>query len=103
MEMKNWKGKVILCGCLMVFAAISMVTVLGNMGILSTSGAEAAYILREHEGYVSVFYPGEAALPTMVTDIRVKDLPAGDRRQLADGIPAADHQEMLALLEGLSS
>lgn len=93
----------ILCGLLMVFAAISVVTVLGDIGVLSASVEEEAYILREHEGYVSVFYPGEETAPTMVTDIRVKDLPVGDRRQLADGIPAADHQEMLALLEGLSS
>lgn len=93
----------ILCGLLVVFAAISVVTVLGNIGVLSVSGQETAYVLREHEGYVSVFYSGEDSEPTMVTDIRVKDLPAGDRRQLADGLPAADYQEMLALLEGLSS
>ena len=101
--MKNWKGKVILCGLLVVFAALSVLTVLGDMGLLSASGEAGAYVLREHEGYVGVFYPGEETAPTLVTDIRVQDLPAGDRRQLSDGISAADHQEMLALLEGLSS
>lgn len=101
--MKNWKISVIGCGLLTVFAVISMVTVLGNIGVISVSGTEGAYILREHEGYVGVFYPGETADPAMVTDIRVRDLPAGDRRQLADGISAANHEEMLVLLEGLSS
>lgn len=93
----------ILCGLLMVFAAISLVTVLGDIGVLSASAEDGAYVLREHEGYVGVFYPGEENDPTMITDIRVRDLPTGDRRQLAEGIAAADHEEMLALLEGLSS
>ncbi len=101
--MKYWKGKWILCGLLAVFAAISVMTVLGDIGVLSASAEEGAYVLREHEGYVGVFYPGEETDPTMVTDIRVRDLPAGDRRQLAEGIPAEDHQQMLDLLEGLSS
>lgn len=92
----------ILCGLLMVFAAVSAVTVLRDVGVISVAAEECAYVLREHEDYVCVFYPEETA-PVMVTDIRVRDLPAGDRRQLADGIPAADHREMLTMLEGLSS
>lgn len=100
--MKYWKGKLLLCGFLMLFAALSVITVLGDMGVLSASDGESAYILREHEGYVNVFYPGED-LPAMATDIRVRDLPAGDRRQLEEGISAENHQQMLEILEGLSS
>ena len=101
--MRYWKGNVILCGLLMVFAAVSLITVLGDIGVLSASTEDSAYILREHEGYVGVFYPGEEKDPTMLTDIRVRDLPAGDRRRLTEGISAVSHEEMLALLEGLSS
>ena len=76
--MKNWKLKVILCGMLMVFAGLSVVTVLGDIGVLSVSAAESAYVLREHEGYVAVFSPPEES-PMLVTDIRVQELPADDR------------------------
>lgn len=94
----------ILCGVLMVFAALSVTAVLGDLGVLSAAAADSgAYVLREHEGYVAVFFPPESAEPAMVTDIRVQDLPAGDRRQLSDGIGAADYEQMIALLEGLSS
>lgn len=100
----KWKVKIILCGLLMVFAGLSLVTVLWDLGVLSASAAEEpSYVLREHEGYVSVFYPPGDAEPALLTDIRVSDLPAGDRRDLAQGIGAADYDEMIALLEGLSS
>ena len=100
----RWKLKVILCAVLMVFAGMSVVAVLGNLGVLSASAAgEEAYVLRSHDGYVAVFYPPEAQEPAMVSDIRVGDLPAGDRRALQSGIGAADYEEMIALLEGLSS
>lgn len=103
-EMKNWKIKVVLCGLLMVFAALSVVSVLGDLGVLTASAAEeSAYILREHDGYVAVFCPPEDRSPVMVTDIRVQDLPAGDRRELSDGMGAEDYETMIALLEGLSS
>lgn len=99
----KWKVKIILCGLLMVFAGLSLVTVLRDLGVLRVSAEEPSYVLREHEGYVSVFYPPGDMEPAMLTDIRVSDLPAGDRRDLAQGIGAADYDEMIALLEGLSS
>jgi len=103
-NMKNWKLKVILCGILMVFAGLSVLTVLGDLGVLSVSAAEeSAYVLREHEGHVAVFSPPEVESPSMVTDIRVQDLPAGDRRDLAEGIGAEDYETMISLLEGFSS
>lgn len=100
----KWKAKIILCGVLMLFAGLSLVSVLGDLGVLRVSAAEEpVYVLREHDGYVSVFYPPGDTEPAMLTDIRVEDLPAGDRRELARGIGAADYEEMIALLEGMSS
>lgn len=100
----KWNMKILLCGVLVIFAGLSLMTVLRDLGVLSASAVgEPAYVLREHDGYVSVFYPPEATEPAMLTDIRVEDLPARDRRDLSNGIDAADYDEMIALLEGLSS
>ncbi len=100
----RWKMKLLLCGLLVLFAGLSAAVVLSNLGVLpaSTSG-EGEYVLRARDGYVSVFYPSEAEEPSMITDIRVADLPAGDRRDLQMGIFAPDYEQMIALLEGLSS
>ena len=96
--------KILLCGVLVLFAGVSAAAVLSDLGVLPVSAAEEGdYILREHDGYVSVFCPPEAEEPTMITDIRVDDLPAGDRRDLQSGIEAPDYEQMIALLEGLSS
>lgn len=100
----RWKMKLLLCGILVIFAGLCAAAVLSDLGILSVSASvEGDYVLRECNGYVGVFYPPEAEEPTMVTDIRVKDLPVGDRRALQNGIAAPDYEQMLALLEGLSS
>lgn len=100
----KWKAKIVLCGMLVVFAGLSLMTVLCDLGVMRVSAAEEpSYVLREQDGFVSVFYPPEDTEPAMITDIRVADLPAGDRWDLAQGIGAADYDEMIALLEGLSS
>lgn len=100
----KWKMKILLCGVLMIFAGLSLAAVLSDLGVLRVSAAEdPVYVLREHDGYVSVYYPPEDPEPAMLTDIRVADLPAGDRRDLEQGIGAADYEEMIGLLEGLSS
>lgn len=100
----KWKLKIALCGVLMVFAGLSLWTVLEDLGVLKASAAgEETYVLRSHQGYVSVFTPGSAAEPSLLTDIWVDDLPAGDRRELERGIGVEDYEEMIAMLEGLSS
>lgn len=100
----KWNLKILLCGLLVIFAGLSLAAVLRDLGVLPASAAGGtAYVLRAHEGYVSVFYPPESTEPAMLTDIRVEDLPARDRRDLSSGIGAADYEEMIALLEGLSS
>ena len=99
----RWKMKILLCGVLVIFAGLSVAAVLSDLGVLSASAAgEGAYMLRAYEGYVAVFCPPEIESPAMLTDIRVENLPAGDRRDLENGLPAEDYEQMLAMLEGLS-
>ena len=89
---------------LMVFAGMSAMAVLGDLGVLDASAAEEnVYALRDYGGHVAVFCPAEAQEPILVTDISVETLPAGDRRDLQNGLGAGDYEEMIAILEGLSS
>lgn len=64
---------------------------------------DAAWYLRESEGRVAVFEGRKAREPAAVTPIETASLRAADRQLLADGIPAADTAELLALLEDLGS
>ena len=95
--------KIALCVLLVMFAALSLMTVLTGLGVIpalaAPASAEGAYLLREWEGYVSVFCPPEAEDPTTVTDIRVRDLPLIDRIALHTGVSAEDYREAVRLLE----
>lgn len=91
---------------LAVFAALSLVSVLGSLGALPTSAPAAedeGYLLREYEGYVAVWYPAGATSPAMVTDIRTSDLPLADRAELREGVPAADRGAVMRLLEDFAA
>lgn len=63
----------------------------------------AMFFLREQGGRVAV-YPGRrSAAPERITGIELSTLRAADRAMLRRGIPAADRQSMLQLLEDLGS
>ena len=91
--------KVALCLLLILFAAMSLAVVLGSLGVLPVAAAGETYVLREYDGYIGVFYPGDAEAPSAVTDIRVKELPLGDRMELAAGVSVSDYGAVLRLLE----
>ena len=98
--------KIVLCVLLMVFAAMSLGAVLAGLGLLpepAPASADAAYVLRNWEGYVGVFCPPQADTPTTVTDIRVRDLPLSDRLALTAGVSAADYGQVVRLLEDYGS
>lgn len=62
----------------------------------------AQFILREYDGCVAVFAAGENT-PITMTDISVRTLREADRALLNAGLPAADRDEVLTLLEDLGS
>lgn len=97
--------KAILCILLMLLAVWSLAAVLGSIGAIPVSGPaeEDGYLLREYEGYVAVWYPAEATYPAMITDISTGDLPLTDRVELRGGIPAADRDEVMRLLEDFAA
>jgi hypothetical protein len=69
----------------------------------SCDEADAAFVLREYEGYVGVFEGGGGKTPLTVTDIAVDGLREADRDMLGAGIAVADRDELLTLLEDLGS
>ena len=98
--------KIALCLVLLIFAALSLLAVLSNLGVLpetAPASAETLYELRAWEGFVAVFCPPEADSPTTMTDIRVRDLPLADRLALGGGVGAADYGEVVRLLEDFGS
>ena len=98
--------KIALCVLLMIFAGLSLLAVLTNLGVLpevAPTSAEAVYELRPWEGFVAVFSPPGAETPTTMTDIRVQDLPLADRLTLAGGLGVADYNEVIRLLEDFGS
>ena len=98
--------KLTLLGILLLLAAWSLTSVLGSMGIVPVSASaeeEEGYLLGEYEGCVAVWYPAGAGVPAMVTEIRVSDLPLPDRVALRDGIPAADRDEVMGLMEDFAA
>ena len=67
-----------------------------------TSFRTAAYIVKEHRGYVAVFSSNPSQL-LEITEIPVSTLPAGDRSLLRTGIAAKNRRDLLMLLEDLNS
>ena len=78
---------------------------LGRIGVLPASAPEAEdrYLVGEYEGYIAVWYPAEATSPAMVTDIRADSLPLNERVELRGGVPAADRDEVMRLLEDFAA
>ena len=64
--------------------------------------SDAEFILREFDGCVAVFAAGERR-PLTMTDIPVRGLREADRALLNAGLPCADRDEVLTLLEDLGS
>jgi hypothetical protein len=63
---------------------------------------EYMYVIKEHEGRVAVF-PAGATEPELVLDVLVRYLPDLDRKQMQEGVPVKDYDELVALLEDYSS
>ena len=67
----------------------------------SYDGAQAEYILRDYEGYVSVFASGADRKPLQVTE--VAGLRRADQKLLRGGITVGSQEQLLLLLEDLGS
>lgn len=68
----------------------------------SYDGARAAYVLRDFEGYVSVFAPDEDPQPLQITSIPTESLRDRDRDMLRSGLTVGSREQLLMLLEDLS-
>ena len=92
-------GKIVLCILLMVFAGVSLVVVLGSLGVLPAGAMGTGYLLRDVDGRIGVFFPADADTPAILTDVRVRDLPLGDRLELTAGVHVSDYGAVARLLE----
>ena len=63
----------------------------------------AEFFLRNERGYVAVFNRQKGRSPVTVTAIEVAGLREADAAMLERGIPVADMEQLLALLEDLGS
>ena len=91
--------KFILCLVLALFAAASLISVLGSLGALPVGAVGETYTLREVDGRIGVFSPSDADEPFILTEIRIRDLPLGDRLELMSGVSVSDYGAVVRLLE----
>ena len=70
---------------------------------LTSRADQAKFFLRAQEGRIAVYPNRRGAGPEAVTAIELSTLRAADRAMLQRGIPAADRQSLLQLLEDLGS
>ena len=68
----------------------------------SYDGAKAESVLRDYEGYVSVFAPGADPEPLQITAIQTESLRRRDRELLQGGLTVGSREQLLMLLEDLS-
>ncbi len=96
--------KMLFCAAVTVMAGLCLLATLGSIGVFDGwQSAEGDFLLREKDGVVAVVDRRAEPQTVTLTGIRISALPAGDRMALAEGIFAKDRQELLALLEDLSS
>ena len=69
----------------------------------SSREERAQYFLKSCDGFVAVYKSVKGRMPESVTAIEVASLRAADRAMLERGIPVADREELLELLEDLGS
>ena len=111
--MKLWM-KLAGCGVLAVTAVLCASAAIGGItGGVRASDEEgvvdwpltmddAEFVLKEYDGCVAVFAVGGHE-PVTTTEIDVRTLREADRALLGAGLPAANRDEVLTLLEDLSS
>ncbi len=70
---------------------------------LTREAGDAAYMLRVKDGRVAVYPNRRGAAPERITSIELCTLRPEDRAMICRGIPAADRQSLLLLLEDIGS
>ena len=68
----------------------------------SYDGAKAEFVLKDYEGYVSVFAPGADPEPLQITGIQTESLRQNDRELIQGGLTVGSREQLLMLLEDLS-
>ena len=106
--MRKMTGKLALVMVLSVLAAAAVMRCAGEfrrdtVSPVSYDGAAAAFVLRDYNGYVSVFSVKDAREPVQVTDIRTETLRRSDRTLLEGGLTVGSRQTLLLLLEDLGA
>lgn len=69
---------------------------------VSYDGLSAQFVLRDYQGYVSVFAPKETREPVQITAIRTDSLRRADQRLLQCGLTVGSREQLILLLEDFS-
>ena len=69
---------------------------------VSYDGLSAQFVLRDYQGYVSVFAPKETREPVQITAIRTDSLRRADQRLLESGLTVGSREQLILLLEDFS-
>jgi hypothetical protein len=68
----------------------------------SMNSRNLVYVVKEYNGNIAIFEEN-SDVPFKVTDIRLCELPEGDKKLLSKGIPASSSQELNCILEDYCS
>lgn len=63
---------------------------------------EAAYLLRDYNGYLAVFIPDKTE-PEMIFQVQVRTLPEYDQKALQNGISVSNYKELIERIEDFIS
>ena len=69
---------------------------------VSYDGLSAEFVLRDYQGYVSVFAPAKPREPVQITAIRTDSLRRADQRLLEGGLTVGSRDQLILLLEDFS-
>ena len=69
---------------------------------VSYDGLSAQFVLRDYQGYVSVFAPAKPREPVQITAIRTDSLRRADQRLLEGGLTVGSREQLVLLLEDFS-
>lgn len=98
--------KIFVCAVMIAAAVIFSSMALssnGNSAQPAEAASDAAYILREWNGYIGIFYANDLKKPFSVTDIQIATLRENDRQMLSVGIEADTQEQLMRLLEDYGS
>ena len=96
----TWRSVTLAVAVALLLAAVTLFIIFRFLlpGGTTTPADQPRYVIGNWEGQVAVF-EGRHTFPRQVYDVPVDTLPEQQRREVLEGVPAADDAELSVLLE----